>query len=81
MPLCGQANVATSSTRAPSALPSRLKPEVEVLSLRLTTHSGGGSTKQLRGDGHRGLQRIFTVTGVVDTVEQYSHLSVPLQGH
>lgn len=56
MPLCGQANVATSSTRAPSALPSRLKPEVEVLSLRLTTPSGGGSTRRLRGDGHWGLQ-------------------------
>lgn len=49
MPPCGRASVVTSSTRAPLVWPSRPKLEVEALSLRPTTHSGGGSIKQLRG--------------------------------
>lgn len=49
-PPCGRANVATSLTHAPSMLPSRPKLEVEDLSLRLTTPSGGGSTRQSKGE-------------------------------
>lgn len=49
-PRCGRANAATSSTRAPSALPSRRKLEAAVWSRRPTTRSGGGSTRRWRGE-------------------------------